>query len=82
MIFFNKPNKPRFMYFSCNRPLLKPFLAVHLVFSFSLVEGSAVFAESNYPDLRRSHDPELQKALDKALGPSHPEFWSGVQKKK
>ena len=41
----------------------------------------AVNAESGYPDLRDSHNPVLQKALDKALGPSHPEFWSGVKKK-
>jgi hypothetical protein len=33
------------------------------------------------PDLRDVHDPELQKALDAALGSSHPEFWSGVKKK-
>ena len=38
-------------------------------------------AESGYPDLRNAHDPELQKAKDKALGPSHPEFWDGVHKK-
>ena len=54
-----------------------PYLAISLLFF------GAVFAhaESTYPDLRDAHDPELQKAMDNALGPSHPEFWSGVKKK-
>jgi hypothetical protein len=43
--------------------------------------ANGAFAESGYPDLRNAHDPELQKAKDKALGPSHPEFWDGVHKK-
>ena len=38
-------------------------------------------AESNYPDLRDAHDPQLQKALDAALSPSFPDFWSGVKNK-
>ena len=52
-----------------------------LTIFFLLCNSIAVHAESAYPDLRDSHDPALQKALDKALGPSHPEFWSGVKKK-
>jgi len=42
---------------------------------------TSAFAEASYPDLRDAHDPELQKAMNKALGPSHTEFWSGVHKK-
>ena len=35
-------------------------------------------AETGYPDLRNAHDPKLQKAMDAALGSSHPEIWPGV----
>ena len=53
------------------------YLAVILV----VFGANASFAESAFPDLRNHHDPKLQKAMDAALGPSHPEFWSGVKKK-
>lgn len=52
-----------------------------LVFILTFFWAYGASAESGYPDLRDAHDLELQKAMDKALGPSHPEFWSGVQKK-
>jgi beta-lactamase class A len=42
---------------------------------------NVVSAKSAFPDLRGAHDPKLQKAMDAALGPSHPEFWSGVKNK-
>jgi beta-lactamase class A len=49
---------------------------------FGAITGARIdAAESTYPDLRDAHDPQLQKAIDAALGPSHPEFWSGVKKK-
>ena len=38
-------------------------------------------AEASYPDLRDAHDPELQKAMDAALGSRYPNFWPGVRKK-
>jgi hypothetical protein len=50
-----------------------------LILVFFWANGAST--ESGYPDLRNAHDPELQKAKDKALGPSHPEFWDGVHKK-
>ena len=55
--------------------------SVCLMFFLIAFGARVVTAESAYPDLRDAHDPELQKAMDTALGPSHPEFWSGVQKK-
>ena len=42
---------------------------------------TSAFAEPSYPDLRDAHDPELQKAMDKALGSSYPEFRPGVHNK-
>ena len=50
-----------------------------LILTFFWVNSG--LAETGYPDLRNVHDPQLQKALDNALGPSHPEFWDGVRKK-
>ena len=55
--------------------------SVCLMFFLITFGARVVTAESAYPDLRDTHDPELQKAMDAALGPSHPEFWSGVKKK-
>lgn len=52
-----------------------------LILTLTLFWAYGAFAESGYPDLRDAHDPELQKAMDKALGPHHPEFWDGVHKK-
>ena len=52
-----------------------------LVLVLTFFWANTVFAELTYPDLRDAHDPKLQKAMDKALGPSHPEFWSGVKNK-
>ena len=52
-----------------------------LVLILTLFWANGASAESGYPDLRDAHDPELQKAMDKALGPAHPEFWDGVRKK-
>ena len=52
-----------------------------LIFFLAIFAAIVAYAESTYPDLRDAHDLELQKAMDTALGPSHPEFWSGVQKK-
>ena len=48
---------------------------------FKVCYPSSALPDTNYPDLRDAHDPELQKAMDKALGPSHPEFWNGVRKR-
>jgi beta-lactamase class A len=42
--------------------------------------GQSFAAEPAYPDLRDSHDPELQAELDAALA-DNPLFWSGVRKK-
>ena len=50
-----------------------------LFLSLALFGANVAYAESTYTDLRDAHDPELQKALDKAL--SHPLFWDGVHKK-
>jgi beta-lactamase class A len=55
--------------------------AVCLVLSLVLFGANFASAESSYPDLREAHDPELQKAMDKVLGPSHSEFWNGMKKK-
>ena len=69
------------------RFLRPPGLVRSLLYSACLVlflvtaAARVATAESTYPDLREAHDPELQKAMDAALGSSHPEFWSGVQKK-
>ena len=52
-----------------------------LMFFLTIFGAEVSSAESTYPDLRDAHDPVLQKAIDAALGPSHPEFWSGVKKK-
>ena len=52
-----------------------------LMFFLTIFGAKVASAESTYPDLRDAHDPVLQKAIDAALGPSHPEFWSGVKKK-
>ena len=52
-----------------------------LVLILSFFCANSAYAGSGYPDLRDAHDPELQKAMDKALGPHHPEFWSGVKNK-
>ena len=53
------------------------YLVLILVFFWT----TAASAESPFPDLRDCHNPELQKAMDKALGPNHPEFWDGVNNK-
>ena len=53
------------------RRLLSPFC---IVFIFTFFCANGAYADSAYPDLRDAHDPELQKAMDKALGPHHPEF--------
>jgi beta-lactamase class A len=65
----------------CRRLIATLSLAVCLVIPLAFFGTHVAAADSNYPDLRDSHDPALQKAMDKALGPSHPEFWSGVKKK-
>ena len=57
------------------------FCAVFLMLFLVPFEAEVASADSAYPDLRDTHDPELQRAIDTALGPSHPEFWAGVQKK-
>ncbi len=57
------------------------YCAICLILSTILLAPNPAGAEPEYPDLRDSHNPELQKAMDKALGPSHPKFWSGVKKK-
>ena len=41
--------------------------------------GNACSREPTYPDLRDSHDPELQAELDAALA-DRPQFWDGVKK--
>ena len=55
--------------------------SVCLMFFLIIFGANVACAESTYPDLRDAYDPELQKAMDVALVPSHPEFWPGVQKK-
>lgn len=52
-----------------------------IIAAIAFFGANLAFAENDYPDLRDAHNPELQKALDKALGSSHPEFWDGVNKK-
>lgn len=53
--------------------------AVCLAISLVLFGINGAYAEPAYPDLRDAHDPQLQKALDKAL--DGPLFWEGVQKR-
>jgi beta-lactamase class A len=53
----------------------KSFLLLILLITF----GSACSREPTYPDLRDSHDPELQAELDAALA-DRPMFWDGVKK--
>lgn len=65
-----------------HRPFIKVLnYAICFFLSTVLLASGPAWADSKYPDLRDSHDPVLQKAMDNALGPSHPEFWSGVKKK-
>ena len=54
----------------------KSFLLLILLIFF----GSACSRETTYPDLRDSHDPELQAELDAALA-DRPQFWDGVKKR-
>jgi beta-lactamase class A len=54
----------------------KSFLLLILLITF----GSACSREPTYPDLRDSHDPELQAELDAALA-DRPMFWDGVKKR-
>jgi beta-lactamase class A len=64
------------------RPFVKVlYCAIYLILSTVLLAPIPAWAEPKYPDLRDSHDSALQKAMDNALGSSHPEFWSGVKKK-
>ena len=59
----------------------KFFCAICLLIFFTSFGANVAQSKTKYPDLRDTHNPELQKALDKALGSSHPEFWDGVNKK-
>ncbi|MEJ2285929.1 MAG: hypothetical protein P8X85_20330, partial [Desulfobacterales bacterium] len=79
--FCNNLYSSRFTYLYRQGFIGKLSCAVCLVLSLVLFSADFASAESTYPDLRNAHDSELQKAMDKALGSSHPEFWSGVQKK-
>ena len=54
--------------------------AACLILSLALSGGNVANAESPYPDLRASHSPELQKALDKAF--NHRLFLAGIKKRK
>jgi beta-lactamase class A len=80
-IFYNYPKKPLLSY--DRRKALVRILCCAICFALPpvLLAPSPARAETTYPDLRDSHDPVLQKAMDNALGPSHPKFWSGVKKK-
>ena len=81
MVFYNNFNKLGFTGLWRHGLISKLICAVCLVLVLVLFRTQDASAESTYPDLRDAHDPELQKAMDKALGSSHPEFWSGVKKK-
>lgn len=50
-----------------------------LLFILLIFFGNACSREPTYPDLRDSHDPELQAELDAALA-DRPQFWDGVKK--
>ena len=56
------------------RQLRLPFILLFVLF------GNACSKEPTYPDLRDSHDPELQAELDAALA-DRPQFWDGVKKR-
>ena len=61
---------------------MRTLLGTICLLFFLIIFGPKVAAaESSFPDLWDSHDPELQKAMDAALGTSHPKFWTGVKKK-
>ena len=81
MVFYNHFNNSSFTYLWRRGCIWTLSCAVCLVLSLVLFGAKFASAESTYPDLRNAHDPELQKAMDKALGSSHSKFWSGVRKK-
>lgn len=56
------------------RQLRLPFILLFVLL------GNACSKEPTYPDLRDSHDPELQAELDAALA-DRPQFWDGVKKR-
>jgi len=56
------------------------FCSVCLLLFLVLCGGKVASAEPTYPDLRDAHDPELQEAMDSALGASYSEFLTDVQK--
>ena len=78
---WNNLNKSGFTYLWRQGFIRTLSCAVYLVLSLALFGANVAYAESPYPDLRNAHDLELQKAMDKTLGSSHPEFWDGVRKK-
>ena len=81
MIFRKILNNPGFIYPWRHGFIGTLFCILCLMFFLIFFDVKIASTESSYPDLRDAHDPELQKAMDAALGPRHPEFWSGVQKK-